>query len=62
MIKFDDVINMKTVFIILGMLVGFFGILNEIYNFMQFKDKTLFMWLCIFEMWNLYLFGFFIGG
>lgn len=53
---------MKTVFIILGMLVCFFGILNEIYNFMQFKDKTLFMWLCIFEMWNLYLFVFFIGG
>lgn len=44
---------MNITVMIFGLVIGLFGIINSVYNFLGLKDKITFMWLCIFQMWNL---------
>ena len=53
LIKFDEVVNMNVILMIFGLAIGLFGIINSVFNFLGLNDKITFMWLCIFQMWNL---------
>lgn len=45
---------MNITLMIFGLVIGLFGIINSVFNFLGLNDKITFMWLCIFQMWNLF--------
>lgn len=45
---------MNITLMIFGLVIGLFGIINLVFNFLGLKDKITFMYLCIFQMWNLF--------